>query len=104
MSCPAPSVPTPPPTGPCRPTAIGLAARWVGVTNLALVGLILLVAFGEGLGRWPVVASSALLSAAWAGASVGLLQAWRHPAAPTATSVSGNGVAARAAGRQPPRR
>ena len=88
-----------PPARPPRPSAIGLAARWVGVTNLALVGLILLVAFGEALGRWPVVASTALLSAAWVGTTVGLLQAWRHPATTTAAPAPPTGRAVRAAPR-----
>lgn len=71
----------PPPQRLPRPSALGLAARWVGVTNLALLGVILLVTCGDALGRWVVVASTALLSAAWAGVCVGLLQAWRRPLA-----------------------
>ena len=63
MPATAPTLPCPGIT-PSRPSALGLAARWVGVTNLALLGLILLVAFGGTLGRWPLVVSSALLSAA----------------------------------------
>lgn len=96
MPATAPTLPCPGIT-PSRPSALGLAARWVGVTNLALLGLILLVAFGGTLGRWPLVVSSALLSAAWAGASAGLLLAWRHPVAPRARAPAGRSAVTRGA-------
>jgi hypothetical protein len=53
---------------------MGRVTQWVALTNAALIGVILLMRFGEGIGRAGVVLGAAAICALWAGCSTALLQ------------------------------
>jgi hypothetical protein len=73
-----PSTANRPPRGPAARTSplLEFAARWIGLTNLALVTLILLVQAGDALGQAPVMIGSTATVATWAALSVVLSMKW----------------------------